>query len=152
MKKNSVEMLKINRKYKLVCLFAFLALFVCGFVLGAVYDDIFVKFSNINESLQENTIGCSIIEKNLEDKIFPPEEPNFVAHAYNSYLYDVLSENACPENKEKYKNLSVSEKKLVDVLKGTADIKQYEIETIIQNYIINQALKDKNNFINGYLM
>lgn len=94
---------------------------------------------------------CELYEAAIKSRIFPAEEPNFLAHYYNYVLYGRLSENGCSENSETYEKLAAAELELVNILKGSADIKTYEMNQIINDYEKTRLLEDKNEFLKNSL-
>lgn len=126
-------------------LFALVGLFSCGFVLGVFYGD--SKDMKIKSGSEE----CELYEAAIKSRIFPAEEPNFLAHYYNYVLYGRLTQNGCEENREMYENLATAELELVNLLKGSADIKNYEMHQIIMEYEAAKLLEDKNDFLKNSL-
>ena len=64
---------------------------------------------------------------------------------------DSKDENGCEENREMYENLATAELELVNLLKGSADIKNYEMHQIIMEYEAAKLLEDKNDFLKNSL-
>ena len=93
-------------------------------------------------------------EDDLKEKIkhIPPENlqvpPTMIAGPALEalrYTYDEA------ELREMYENLATAELELVNLLKGSADIKNYEMNQIIMDYETEKLLEDKNDFLKNSL-
>lgn len=86
----------------------------------------------MEEKLPETT--CEKIERLLQDRLYPVNDPDADVHIGNARVYASLSERGCPENSEKYKELAKQELEIARALNDDNLNNTYQATEIVETY------------------
>ena len=86
------------------------------------------------EEQQSPQTTCEKIERLLQDRLYPVNDPDADVHIGNARVYASLSERGCPENSEKYKELAKQELEIARALNDDNVSNEYETTAIVETY------------------
>ncbi len=101
---------------------AFIALFVCGVMVGIGWSDKNVKPDSglvqvvQNEQSQKET--CTVIEEIQLRWLTDESSDDVHAHQANLRIYETLFQHGCPENQAKYRTAIAREMEIISALNG----------------------------------
>lgn len=99
-----------------------------------------------NDDIKKQKNSCEITEDILLQKLFPEDSPNFVAHVYNSMIYNKLSYAGCPEKSEYYVGLAQQEQMNAKLLQPGYD--EQKVQYVLKVFIESDMHKDTQQFLN----
>lgn len=133
MKKKQFYVIKHTPKQRFFGIMAFVALFVCGIMVGvslgyktgAKKVDGTIQVTNNHEQnkSEKPKETCQIIEDLLIERLYPEDSSEVWEHEENIAVYEKLVMNGCSENQMKYHKLGQREREIVAALQMSGTVK-----------------------------
>ena len=122
-KQNTTKVACCSRRQKIWGVIALAGLFACGLMVGLALhaggrSSTVELAANTNDTEPDTADKetCEVIEDFLLRRINPIDSDQVTAHSMNVEIYQILIENGCPENSEKYQALMQQESAILDIL------------------------------------
>ena len=122
-KQNTTKVACCSRRQKIWGVIALAGLFACGLMVGLAFNaggrSSTVELAANTNDTEPDTADketCEVIEDFLLRRINPIDSDQVTAHSMNVEIYQILIENGCPENSEKYQALMQQESAILDIL------------------------------------
>ena len=128
------------RKEKIFGWMAFIALFVCGLMVGMGINRRPTSVAVVEQAANPAPIEdaqtketCVIIEELLLERLNPMDSQDVRDHEYNINVYEKLVMNGCSQNQQKYHNAAAREREIVAALQHSYAGQQTceQIETLL---------------------
>ena len=132
------------RKEKIFGWMAFIALFVCGLMVGMGINRRPTSVAVVEQAANPAPIvdaqtkeTCAIIEDLLLERLYPVDSQEVGAHEYNINVYERLVMNGCSHNQQKYHNAAVREREIVAALQASNNSQQTceQIESLLLGHM-----------------
>ena len=117
-----------SKSQKIFGWFAFIALFVCGMMVGmSISQKHVTSKQNLVQTVQkEQTLEgketCTVIEEIQLGRLIDENTPSVQNHQYNLRVYETLFQHGCPENQAKYRAAIAREMEIIDALSGKQNL------------------------------
>ena len=122
-KQNTTKVACCSRRQKIWGVIALAGLFACGLMVGLAFNaggrSSTVELAANTNDTEPDTADketCEVIEDFLMRRTNPIDSDQVTAHSMNVEIYQILIENGCPENSEKYQALMQQESAILDIL------------------------------------
>ena len=104
---------------------------------------------NISVENNENAKPCAIIERQLRYELDRSDNASAWSHSRNAAVYSKMSEDGCPENSEKYKQLALNELEIADGIKVRENnVSEDEMLYTVDTYKKLQMQQEAKKYIN----
>ena len=106
-------------------------------------------FATENDVNDEEMRPCEMIEKQLKLELDTSYNPSSRNHSRNAAIYSKMTEDGCPENAEKYRQLALNELQIADGIKVREDnVSQEEMLYTVDTYKKLQMQNEAKKYIN----
>ena len=97
----------------------------------------------------ENARPCETIERQLKFELTTNANPSSWDHSRNAVVYSKMSEDGCPENAGKYKQLALNELQIADGIKvRDDDVSREEMRYTVDTYKKLQMQQEAKKYLN----
>ncbi len=110
----------------------------------------YVRYSDyVDTANNENVRPCETIEKTLLSMANPNCWENSTCHSENAAIYSKITEDGCPENAEKYKQMALNELQIADGIKVRDDnVSHDEMRYTVDAYKKLQMQNEAKKYLN----
>ena len=110
----------------------------------------YVRYSDyVDTANNENVRPCETIEKTLLSMANPNCWENSTCHSENAAIYSKITEDGCPENAEKYRQMALNELQIADGIKVRDDnVSHDEMRYTVDAYKKLQMQNEAKKYLN----